>query len=183
MASAIIPGERWRSVVGFVEYAVSNMGRIRNQRLRILKPWLNNKGYPMIALCTASGQHRKLVSRLVCEAFHGPQPTERHEVAHGDGKPINNKAKNLRWATRAENMADCVKHGTQVNGARHFTATNPEKIARGERHGMAILTAKDARKIRRTKKTMGSGVALAKLYGVSPATISVIRSGKTWSHL
>lgn len=189
MAEAI-KGERWRIIAKFPEYAVSNMGRVRrvvadkkNHGCRILKHWLNNKGYPMIGLSKSGVVYRKLISRLVCEAFRGPRPTRKHEVAHNDGRPSNNRVPNLRWATRSENMADCIKHGTKVNGARHFTATNPEKIARGERHGMAVLTAAKVRQIRAAKKVIGSGVALAKRYGVTPATICVIRSRKIWRHV
>lgn len=179
--------EEWLPVVGFPEYAVSSLGRIKrvipgkkNHACRVLKPWLNNKGYPMIHLCGLEARGRKLVSRIACEAFHGPAPTDQHEVAHNDGEPSNNCKENLRWATRAENMADCIRHGTQINGARHFTATNPEKIARGERHGMAILSATGVKEIRASNE---SGSTLAKAYGVSPATICMIRKRKTWTHV
>ncbi len=189
MASTIIP-EEWREVVGFPEYAVSSYGRIKrvipgkkNHACRVLKPWSNNKGYLLVSLCGAALKRKKQVSQMVCEAFHGPKPTPLHEVAHNDGDPGNNRKNNLRWATRKENMADCVKHGTQVNGARHFTATNPEKIARGERHGHAILLEAQVKQIRATKKINGSGRALAEKFGVSPATICVIRNGKTWRHV
>ena len=182
--------EEWRPVVGFPEYAVSSLGRVkrvirgkRNHACKVLKPWCNNKGYFLVCLSGEAGKKKKQVSQMVCEAFHGPKPTSLHEVAHNNGRPSNNSKKNLRWATRKENMQDCIKHGTQINGARHFTATNPEKIARGDKHGHAVLTTKQVLAIIRAKRTHGSGRELAKKYGVSPATICVIRSGKTWRHL
>lgn len=44
------------------------------------------------------------VHRLVCEAFHGPQPSPEHIVLHLDEDPSNNRSDNLRWGTREENM-------------------------------------------------------------------------------
>jgi hypothetical protein len=35
----------------------------------------------------------------VAEAFIGPQPSPRHQVAHYDGVRDNNHYSNLRWAT------------------------------------------------------------------------------------
>lgn len=56
------------------------------------------------------------VSRLVCEAFHGPPPTQEHQAAHNDGNTINNNYKNLRWATPKENSNDIEIHGTRAFG-------------------------------------------------------------------
>jgi hypothetical protein len=59
---------------------------------------------------------RVKIHTLVCTAFHGdPEPGQ--EVLHGDGVPSHNAASNLRWGTRAENMADMVQHG---NGCNQF---------------------------------------------------------------
>lgn len=55
---------------------------------------------------------------LVAEAFHGWRPSEDHEVAHGDGSRVNNHYRNLRWATRLENAADKMLHGTVRSGSR-----------------------------------------------------------------
>lgn len=191
MTQTIVPKyERWKSIDGYPEYKVSSLGRIKrviaSKRYHVgyvLKPWLNNKGYFIVQLCGAIGHRRALVSRLVCEAFRGPAPSDKHEVAHNDGKPTNNRYRNLRWATRAENMADCIKHGTQINGSRHFTATNPEKIARGDRHGRSVLTEIYVRAIRSAKRVKGSGVLLAAHYGVSPGVISMVRNRKIWKHV
>jgi len=54
------------------------------------------------------------IHQAVCRAFHGPRPSGLYEVAHIDGDKLNNKAENLRWATKKENEADKKIHGTAM---------------------------------------------------------------------
>lgn len=183
--------EEWRIIADFPDYAVSNDGRVkrlvasRNGHLpgKVLKPWVNNMGYQIVTLAANGVQKRKQIGRLVCEAFHGPAPTADHQAAHNDGTPSNNRASNLRWATRFENMSDCLVHGTRAQGATHGRSTKPERTCRGSRHGGAKLTEEEVHAIRRHPKTIGSGVALAEEFGVTPTAIFLIRSRKNWSHL
>jgi len=182
--------EEWRPTVGFPDYAVSSEGRVmravestKGNLPKVLKPWINNQGYRIITLFAGGRSRRMLVSRLVCEAFHGPAPTPDHHAAHGDGNPANNSASNLRWATRKENMADCLIHGTRAVGARHGRTTKPHRTPRGSSHGHAKITEQDVVEIRAAPRTLGSGVRLAEQYGVSPAAICLIRSRKNWSHV
>lgn len=44
------------------------------------------------------------VHRLVCEAFHGPQPIDKPIVIHKDENALNNCSDNLRWGTQKENL-------------------------------------------------------------------------------
>lgn len=182
--------EIWRPVVGFPDYAVSSKGRVkravpdaRNHTCRVIVPWIGNHRYETVGLSVGGKVHRRLVHRLVCEAFHGPAPTAAHQAAHCDGTRRNNAAANLRWATRSENMADCLIHGTRAAGPRHGRTLSPEKTPRGERHGHAKLQTEDIQAIRSASREPGSGRALARTYGVSAATISLIRAGKIWRHV
>ena len=182
--------EEWRTIEAFPDYAVSSLGRVKrivtdrkNHARRILSLWIGNHGYPTADLSLDGIVHHRLVHRLVCEAFHGHAPTKLHQVAHADGTRTNGAASNLRWATRSENMEDARAHGTMAIGARHGRTRSPEKTPRGEHHGHAKLTDADVQSIRSAQRFNGSGRALAARYGVSPATISVIRSGKTWRHV
>lgn len=182
--------EEWRTVSGFSDYAVSSAGRVRGPR-GILKT------YPAryLQVTIYAGGKRKLahVHRLVCEAFHGPCPSENHHAAHGDGNAHNNAASNLRWAARTENEADKVAHGTalagkpshvsperQARGEAHGRATMPWRTARGERSGRSKLTEAAVKAIRSDSRPRA---VLASEHGVSVTMIGLIQTRKSWAHV
>lgn len=47
---------------------------------------------------------QRKVHRLVCEAFHGPEPFPGAVVIHLDENALNNRIENLRWGTQKENL-------------------------------------------------------------------------------
>jgi hypothetical protein len=108
---------------------------------------------------------RQNIQWLVVLAFIGPKLHPDWEVCHDDGDHRNNREDNLRWDTRAGNFADKVLHGTHQ---------------RGERHGKAKLTDKQARQIlldpRRPQE-------IAPEFGVSDATVYLIKNRQSWRHL
>jgi hypothetical protein len=183
-----VTAEIWMPVAGFPDYEASDLGRIRRSvpagqghACGMLIPWLGNHQYQTVGLARDGRSVRRLVHRLVCEAFHGTPPTPGHQVAHADGTRWNNRADNLRWATRAENMGDCVAHGTRATGHRHGRTTKPERTPRGERHGHAKLS--EAAVIAIRSAISRTGRSLAAEHGVSPATVCLIRARKIWRHL
>lgn len=123
----------------------------------------NNQGYGMIAV----NRKMRLASRAVCEAVHGPAPTEKHQAAHACGNGhlgcVNPGC--LYWATSKQNQADRVKHGTLLSGPK-----NPA----------AKLTTQDVIAIR-SNPTGLKGKDLAALFGVSGQQISKIRLGLQWA--
>lgn len=94
--------EEWRSVIGYEGlYEVSNLGRIR--RVKIMEPSKKKHGYMQISLVDRNGVRKSLrLHRIVAEAFI-PNPENKPQVNHKDENPINNRAKNLEWATAEEN--------------------------------------------------------------------------------
>lgn len=46
----------------------------------------------------------EVVHRIAATAFHGEQPSEKHIVDHIDTNRRNNRAENLRWITRLDNV-------------------------------------------------------------------------------
>lgn len=174
--------EEWRLVEDWPEYEVSNLGRVRRAvaitRGRggqtipagfILKQHYIRAGrYPSVRLYKSGRGTHMPVYRIVCRAFNGPMPTPRHEVAHNDGVCTNSAAYNLRWATRAENMADRDKHG---------------KTIRGSRHVMAKLSEDDIPKIRHMIDSGMTYADIGRLFGVKKSTIQSVKEGRSWGWL
>lgn len=115
--------EEWRSIPSFPGYFASSLGRVRGKRGWVMTPFIPKDGYPQITFHRGGVQHVRDLHVLVCEAFNGPRPSERHEVAHNDGVRRNCAPANLRWATRAENRDDMKRHGSWPSHEKHPRAT------------------------------------------------------------
>lgn len=136
--------ERWRPVAGFEKvYKVSNHGNvysIRHQRL--LKPGSSTRGYRRIELCVANKSKKKLVGRLVLEAFIGPRP-KNHVMCHGPSGKLDDSLENLSWGTRSKNNGeDKLRDGTSNRGDRcgnsKITWTNVRTIRKRHSKGELI---------------------------------------------
>lgn len=160
------PERRTVAIPSAPGYLATEGGEIINAATgRVLKPWLAGYGYRYVML-GAKGP-KGAVHRFVALAFLGPPPTPKHEVAHNDGDLLNNRPDNLRWATRKENEADKVKHGT-----------NRRPSWRGAEHPRTHLTDADVAYIR----TAGiSSTVLGRQFKVHPSTICRIVRGATWA--
>lgn len=184
------PGEEWRRVTDDrcgEEIEVSDRGRVRrlprtylrNGRPGVapyyttrplrLAPIFQRFGYPYVNIKWRGKLQGVAVHILVCGAFHGPRPSEEHEVAHGDGVRANVRPSNLRWATALENEHDKFLHGTVVCGEeQHLSKLTDEsvKIMRRQWKGGSVTTRE-----------------LSRRAGVAPCTIRRALKGDTWKHV
>lgn len=196
--------EQWVKIEDFPNYAVSDHGRVRRivpdrgRPCGIIAGGVDKDGYRHVGLRRDGVRYCRRVHRLVCTAFHGPPPSPHHLAAHNDGSRVNNRPDNLRWATTKENHADREAHGRTARGERHGSRTHPERVPQGDRHGSRThpeclargeihyatkLSADDVHHILAEPYVFGSGVMLARRYGVAPKTISDIRKGRCWGHV
>ena len=111
---ADLPNEEWRKIKEYDgKYLISNFGRIKSlkrSKAKLLTAFVNNKGYPRVALCKDGQPKYLLVSRLVAEAFcDNPDPDNANTVDHIDGDTLNNCADNLRWLSLADNLHEYSK--------------------------------------------------------------------------
>jgi hypothetical protein len=108
--------------------------------------------------------HGKRVNRIVCERKHGAPPFEKAEAAHHCAMKLCVNHRHLYWATRAQNVADSIRHGTQVNGER----------ARSK------LKATDVRMIRASTESCKQ---IANQFGISTTQVYFIRKRQSWKEL
>ena len=131
--------EEWRAVEGYEgAYEVSDLGRVRRIERKApdrngvwksrpgwdLNPWRTPGGRRKVGL-SLSGKPRResYVYRLVAQAFH-PNPEGKPEVNHLNGKCHDDRAVNLEWATRRENMEHAIRLGS---GARDVARPTPTR--------------------------------------------------------
>ena len=104
-----IINEEWRSISGFANYQVSNIGRVRNVKSeRIMKPRIENSGYHRIGLCKDDERKFLNIHRLVAQEFI-ENPDGKHLVDHINHDVSDNTMLNLRWASKSENGMNMLK--------------------------------------------------------------------------
>ena len=118
--------EEWKPIPGYEGlYDASNMGRIRSHPGRLIyngitfyeaktkilvQRHLNKRGDYTLSLCKNSKSKQYLVSRLVASAWHGV-PQDGMTVNHINGNIFDNRAVNLEWCTRSENVYHSYRIG------------------------------------------------------------------------
>jgi hypothetical protein len=182
--------EVWKPIAGYEGlYEISSIGRVKslgrtitdrghNYRVdrvrvisgRILRQTRQSVGYLCVRLCSSDTTITTvLVHRLVAKAFL-VSSIERNEVNHINGDKKDNRVCNLEWCTHAENQ-------------RHAFSTGLVSHQCGSQKGSAKLNEAKVADIKRMIAAGMTNVDIAKLYGVSTAPISYIRTGKAWTHV
>lgn len=105
--------EEWKSVKNYEGiYEVSNCGRVRNNRGKILKTYTINSGYECVKFAVNGTRKSFLVHRLVLETFNPNDDIYKKEVNHIDENKHNNYLSNLEWVTSRENKQHSIRAGT-----------------------------------------------------------------------
>lgn len=167
--------EKWKTIKGYKDrYQISNLGRVKSLiTKKVISSYVTKQGRNRIKLRPANWPrlHRgkgHLIAVLVAKAFIGPKPKGK-EVDHKNGIKADDRAINLQYKTRLENMQNAQRMGLCPNGERINTAK---------------LTEIDVLWVR-FWYTSGyyTRQELARDNNVSTANINCILSRKTWKHI
>lgn len=156
-----------RKVPGYENYEVDSDGRVfsfQNGEWTNKKLSLGKNGYYWTTLWRDGIRRDFYAHHLVLECFVGPRP-EGCEALHKDGVRTNNRRGNLRWGTRAENVADMLRHGTATIGSKNKQA----KLTRFD-----VLILRDLRELGFTAKE------LARIFKVSKGTAQAVSCGQRY---
>lgn len=127
---------------------------------------LNPKGYGVGFI---DGKQTS-AQRQICFEIYGPPPTQDFEAAHSCGKGHEGccNPKHLRWATKEENQADRIIHGTSN---------------RGIRNGSHKLNENEVLEIIDLLRSGMNDYEIAPLFSVTREAIRNIRTGRCWGWL
>jgi hypothetical protein len=170
--------DMWKPIPDFPLYEALPDGRIRSWKKKVrrwrnpdlsgrrtspreMKGFIDARGYRSVILQTSKGLKRMTVHRLIALTFI-PNTKRLSDVAHLNGKPSDNRVKNLAWMSHRDNQLMMRGHGTQSVTCK--------------------LTAEQVRSIREqvAKGPRGTMRRLAKEYGVQPPAITRIIKGQRW---
>jgi hypothetical protein len=168
-----MPHPEIRQIPNFLDYLITKDGRIWSHISgKWLNPGKNKHGYFEVRLQQKGKGRTRPVHRLLLEAWVGPCP-EGMECRHLNGNPSDNRLENLKWGTRSENIADAVRHGTNLNF-----------FQRGENAPRAKLTKQQALLVYNLyHKAKYKITNLAKEFGVSRSAVYHIIEKRTWKCL
>jgi hypothetical protein len=158
-----IDTEQWKPVIGFPDYMISNLGRVKSLKFgkdKILKPYSTNSGYLVVGLMKDGKRYQLYIHRLVLEAFVG-KPSDGMECNHRNGVKTDNRLENLEYVTHSENVKHAIKTGLIET-----------KLS--ENQVLEILNMLDAGMTQQK---------IAERFNISQPAVSQIKNGKLWSHL
>ena len=167
--------EIWKDIYGYEnKYQISNKGNVKSlclyvktvkvNREKLLKFFLDIRGYQIVTLSKNSKLKHFRIHKLVAEAFIN-NINNKPYINHKDGIKTNNRIGNLEWVTQSENE----KHAFRIGLKNH----------KGEKHPSNKLTWKDVDLIRSFKGKM-TQIKIALLFNIHQSQVSNIFNNKYW---
>lgn len=108
-----LPGEEWKPILGYDRYMVSNLGRVKAKAERydawyeVAQTKNTNSGRLYVRLFGKKGKpagQNLQVARLVAHAFVPGYDSEHNTVNHISGDATDNRACNLEWSSKREDI-------------------------------------------------------------------------------
>lgn len=165
--------EIWRSVLGYPDFEVSNLGNVRKINGGKASISTHPAGYLKVAVgkTKRSTQLKLYIHRVVSIAFL-PNPENLPDVNHKNGIKNDNRVENLEWCTRSYNMKHAFDTGLAIS-------------KKGEDSLRSKLSNEDIFMIRALSLgwTGFTTKTLALMHNVSSPQIRVIKFRRGWTHV
>ena len=102
----LYPGvEFWKPIAELSNrYCISNLGRIKNSKNKIIKIQRSKNGYSIFTFNVYGEKVTLYIHHLVMQYFGSKQPKGKSQRDHIDGNKDNNMISNLEWVTAGENQ-------------------------------------------------------------------------------
>lgn len=108
-----------RQIKQHPNYCITLDGRLFSlNSMKFIKPYHDRDGYVFYRMSNKSREFQRKAHRLVAMAYL-PNPHNKSDVNHIDGKKDNNILFNLEWATKSENAKHAWNNGLQKRQRSH----------------------------------------------------------------
>lgn len=167
--------EVWKTIEGFENYEVSNLGRIKSKyKNKILKPQNDKNNYHIINLYKNKNCKTFRLHRLVAIAFI-PNLENKPQVNHINGIKDDNRVENLEWCNQSENIKHALNTGLKIP-------------LNGENCKVSKATEEQVKEILIKKKNSNGAKywgakELSIKFNLKATCISEIASGRNWKHI
>lgn len=178
-----IKNEKWKVIhfnngVFRCAYAVSDQGRLVSYTTAIkdgnlLRGTLMG-GYPTLKLKPEGRNMTLFIHRLVAEAFLSKRSAKAMYVIHLNYNKEDNRASNLRWATKEE----MERHQQKSPAVLAYRSLN-RKVG----HKLTDVTVKRIKQLIFDKKRVRTMKQIAAQFGISEMQLYRIKSGENWGHI
>lgn len=143
--------------------------------------WRHREGYGGV-LSDGLGSRSLLAHRVAYVIAYGHFDSRLCVCHRCDNPPCCNPT-HLFLGTIGDNNRDKARKGRGVAGDKHPARLHPERLCRGEAVNTAKLSSADVESIRLRVASGERSPALAREFGVHPATVRRVVAGTSWSHL
>lgn len=158
----------WQTIPILPHYEASHTGLIRHKTKRhIRRPQVIPNGYAVIRAYYKRKFSNFYIHRLVASAFYGF--CKHKEVNHRNGIKTDNRASNLEWVMRKENL-------------RHSYIQNPHQH-RGTKNSQCKLTITQVKEIKRRLINKETQKSIYTSMNIGRGTVNAIALGLTWSYI
>lgn len=137
--------EIWKEVVEFegLGYEVSDLGRFRNQRGRIIfGSTSGSRGHRRVSIRFNGKDNGRIISRMVAEAFL-PNPDGMKLVVCIDGDKENCAVSNLRWTSQKELSATEGRKELMSKAHKGKKASKETREKMGKAHNKSVTNGED----------------------------------------
>lgn len=160
--------EIWKDIPNHKHHEISNLGRVRNKRNKLILKGKTGNDYTKVFLKNNDDVvHSLAIHRLVAKSFI-ENPNDYDVVNHIDNNRHNNVASNLEWVTKQQNNLHAVQfREKQIGQAIWLLDANRNKVQK-------FNTLMDAAKFIGIKSKMGIRTSLK--------NNSKIVNGRSWAY-